>query len=69
MVRIWLLAAVLVLGAAFPLAAHGERPGEEKHDELLVKLSEKLVDAGKFRLAAPNITPDVETGAGTWTEA
>jgi membrane fusion protein, heavy metal efflux system len=51
MVRIWLLAAVLVLGAAFPLAAHGERPGEEKHDELVVKLSEKQVDAGKFAIS------------------
>jgi len=51
MVRIWLLAAVLVLGAAFPLAARGERPGEEKHDELVVKLSEKQVDAGKFAIS------------------
>ncbi|MCE3257019.1 MAG: efflux transporter periplasmic adaptor subunit [Nitrobacter vulgaris] len=51
MVRIWLLAAVLVLGAAFPLAAHGEKPGEEKHDELVVKVSEKQVDAGKFAVS------------------
>jgi cobalt-zinc-cadmium efflux system membrane fusion protein len=53
MVRIWLLAALLVLGAAFPLAAHDEKPdaGEEKHDELAVKLSEKQVDAGKFTIS------------------
>jgi cobalt-zinc-cadmium efflux system membrane fusion protein len=51
MVRIWLLAAVLVLGAAFPLAAHDEKPGEKKHDEVVVKLSEKQVDAGKFAVS------------------
>ena len=51
MVRIWLLAAVLALGAAFPLAAHDEKPSEEKHDELAVKLSEKQVDAGKFAIS------------------
>ncbi|OPH81590.1 efflux RND transporter periplasmic adaptor subunit [Nitrobacter vulgaris] len=51
MVRIWLLAAVLVLGAAFPLAAHGEKPGGEKHDELVVTVSEKQVDAGKFAVS------------------
>jgi membrane fusion protein, heavy metal efflux system len=50
MIRIWLLAAVLTLGAAFPLAAHDEKPDAdgEKHDELAVKLTEKQVDAGKF---------------------
>jgi cobalt-zinc-cadmium efflux system membrane fusion protein len=50
MVRIWLVAALLVLGAAFPVAAYDEKPdaGEEKHDELAVRLSEKQVDAGKF---------------------
>jgi cobalt-zinc-cadmium efflux system membrane fusion protein len=53
MVRIWLLAAVLVLGAAFPLAARDEKPdaSAEKHDELAVKLSEKQVDAGKFAIS------------------
>lgn len=51
MVRIWLLAAVLVLGAAFPFAAHGEKPGGEKHDELVVTVSEKQVDAGKFAVS------------------
>jgi cobalt-zinc-cadmium efflux system membrane fusion protein len=51
MVRIWLLAALLALGAAFPLAAHDEKPdaGEKKHDELAVKLSEQ-VGAGKFTI-------------------
>ena len=50
MVRIWLLAALLALGAAFHLAANDEKPdaGEKNHDELAVKLSEKQVGAGKF---------------------
>jgi membrane fusion protein, heavy metal efflux system len=53
MVRIWLLAVLLVLGAAFPLAARSEKPGagEEKHDEATVKLSERQVDAGKFAIS------------------
>ena len=53
MVRIWLLAALLVLDAAFPLAARGEKPGtgEEKHDEATIKLSERRVDAGKFAVS------------------
>jgi cobalt-zinc-cadmium efflux system membrane fusion protein len=53
MVRIWLLAALLVFEAAFPLAARGEKPGagEEHHDEATVKLSERQVDAGKFAIS------------------
>ena len=53
MVRIWLLAALLVLDAAFPLAAAGEKPGagEEKHDEATIKLTERQVDAGKFAVS------------------
>jgi membrane fusion protein, heavy metal efflux system len=53
MVRIWFLAAVLALDAAFPLAAGGEKAGvgEEKHDEAKVRLSEKQVDAGKFAIS------------------
>lgn len=53
MVRIWLLAALLALDAAFPLAARGEKPGagEEKHDEATVKLSDRQVDAGKFAVS------------------
>ena len=27
-----------------------------------------VIDAGDLRVAAPNITPDLETGAGTWTD-
>jgi len=27
-----------------------------------------LIDEGDLRIAAPNITPDVETGAGTWAD-
>jgi membrane fusion protein, heavy metal efflux system len=50
MVRIWLLAAALVLGAAFPLAARGEKPGagEEHHGDATVKLSGRQVNAGNF---------------------
>ena len=53
MVRIWLLAALLALDAAFPLAARGEKPGagEERHDEATIKLSERQVDAGKFAVS------------------
>jgi membrane fusion protein, heavy metal efflux system len=53
MVRIWLLTVLLVLGAAFPLAARGEKPGagENKHDEATVKLSEGQIDAGKFAIS------------------
>ena len=53
MVRIWLLAALLALDAAFPLAARGEKPGagEEKHDEATIKLSDRQVDAGKFAVS------------------
>jgi cobalt-zinc-cadmium efflux system membrane fusion protein len=52
MVRIWLLAAVMVLGVAFPLAARGEKPGvgEEHHDDVTVKLSGRQVDAGNFAI-------------------
>lgn len=27
-----------------------------------------IIEEGEFRLVAPNITPDVETGAGAWTD-
>jgi cobalt-zinc-cadmium efflux system membrane fusion protein len=49
MIRIWLLAAGLVLGAAFAAAAHDEKKaGSDGHDDALVKLSERQVEAGKF---------------------
>jgi cobalt-zinc-cadmium efflux system membrane fusion protein len=49
MFRIWLLAAGLVLGAAFPAVAHDEKKaGSEGHDDALVKLSERQIEAGKF---------------------
>jgi membrane fusion protein, heavy metal efflux system len=49
MIRIWLLAAGLVLGAAFPVAAHDEKKSvHERHDDALLKLSDRQVDAGKF---------------------
>jgi cobalt-zinc-cadmium efflux system membrane fusion protein len=50
MIRIWLLAAALVLGAAFPLAADDKKPGGEPHDDRAVKLSERQVDAGQFAI-------------------
>lgn len=49
MIRIWLVAAGLLLGAAATVAAHDENkaaPGH--HDDTAVKLSERQVDAGKF---------------------
>src|SRR5438552_3733767 len=49
MFRIWLLAAGLVLGAAFPAIAHDEKTtGSEGHDDALVKLTERQIEAGKF---------------------
>jgi membrane fusion protein, heavy metal efflux system len=49
MIRIWLLAAGLVLGAAFAAAAHDEKEAaSEGHDDALVKLTERQVKAGKF---------------------
>ena len=49
MIRIWLLAAGLVLGAACTAAAHDERKAaSETHEDALVKLSERQVEAGKF---------------------
>ena len=52
MIRIWLLAATLALGVAFPLAAHDEKPpaGEAKH-QAAVRLSEKQVTAGRFGIS------------------
>ena len=51
MIRIWLLAAGLVLGAAFAAAAHDENKAAlEGHDDALVKLTERQVEAGKFAL-------------------
>lgn len=49
MIRIWLLAAGLVLGAAFNAAAHDEKKAaSESHDDALVKLTERQIEAGKF---------------------
>jgi cobalt-zinc-cadmium efflux system membrane fusion protein len=49
MIRIWLLAAGLVLGAVFAAAAHDEKKAaSEGHDDALVKLTERQVEAGKF---------------------
>lgn len=52
MIRIWLLTAGLMLGMAPPAAAHDEKPATtESHDDALVKLTERQVEAGKFAVA------------------
>ncbi|MEO6603005.1 MAG: efflux RND transporter periplasmic adaptor subunit, partial [Polyangiaceae bacterium] len=49
MIRIWLLAAGLVLGAAFTAAADDEKQAtSESHDGSLVKLTERQIERGKF---------------------
>jgi membrane fusion protein, heavy metal efflux system len=49
MIRIWLLVAGIVLGAAFAAAAHDEKKAApEGHDDALVKLTERQVEAGRF---------------------
>ena len=55
---IWLLAAVLLLGAALPVAARDDKPaaGEPHHDDVAVKLSDRQVEVGKFSVS--------EAGAG-----
>jgi cobalt-zinc-cadmium efflux system membrane fusion protein len=58
MIRIWLLAAGLVLATAFPVAAHDEKKtAHEGHDDARVKLTERQVEAGKFAVT--------EVGGGT----
>ena len=49
MVRIWLLAAGLLLGTALPVVARDEKPAAgEKHHDAAIKLTERQIDAGKF---------------------
>src|ERR1700751_2357514 len=49
MIRIWLLAAGLVLGAAFAAFAHDEKEAaSEGHDDAFVKLTERQIEVGKF---------------------
>jgi membrane fusion protein, heavy metal efflux system len=49
MIKIWLLAAGLVLGVAFMAAAHDEKEAASGgHDDALVKLTERQIEAGKF---------------------
>jgi membrane fusion protein, heavy metal efflux system len=52
MIRIWLLTG-LMLGTAFPVAAHDEKPaiGAEHRDDAAVRLSDRQVEAGKFSVA------------------
>jgi RND family efflux transporter, MFP subunit len=53
MIRTWLLTAGLMLGAAFAVAAHDEKPaaGVEHHDDVAVKLTDRQVEVGKFSVA------------------
>jgi len=49
MIRIWLLAAGIVLGAAFTASAHDEKKAApEVHHDASIKLSERQIEAGKF---------------------
>ena len=49
MIRIWLLAAGLMLGAAFTASADdAKKAASEGHDDALVKLSERQIEAGSF---------------------
>jgi cobalt-zinc-cadmium efflux system membrane fusion protein len=58
MIRIWLLAAGLVLGGAFSVAAHDEKKETHgRHDDASVKLSDRQVEVGKFAVT--------EVGGGT----
>jgi cobalt-zinc-cadmium efflux system membrane fusion protein len=58
MIRILLLTAGLLLGAALPVAAHDEKPAAvEYHNEASIKLSERQVETGKFAV--------VDVGGGT----
>ncbi len=52
MIRIWLLTG-LMLGTAFAVAAHDEKPavGAEHRDDAAVRLSDRQVEAGKFSVA------------------
>ncbi len=51
---------------------HAQLPNELKAGEvpLITKkgAGRIVIDEGGLLLAAPNITPDIETGAGTWTD-
>jgi cobalt-zinc-cadmium efflux system membrane fusion protein len=52
MVRIWLLAAGLLLGTAFLVVAlvEGKPVAGEEHHDAAIKLSERQIDAGKFTI-------------------
>jgi mono/diheme cytochrome c family protein len=62
----------LVEGVASCFDCHAEIPSELKPGEA-PEFRKKgagrvVINEGSFVLAAPNITPDIETGAGTWTD-
>lgn len=62
----------LVQGVTGCFDCHSEAPGELKPGEAptftALGSGRVVIHQGSFVLAAPNITPDVETGAGTWTD-
>lgn len=62
----------LVQGVTGCFDCHSEAPAEFKPGEApaftALGSGRVVINEGGFVLAAPNITPDVETGAGTWTD-
>jgi membrane fusion protein, heavy metal efflux system len=52
MIRTWLLAAGLVLGVAFPAAAHDEKSAAHQGHDGLAKLTDRQVEAGNFAVIA-----------------
>ena len=62
----------LVEGVAACFDCHSEAPAEFKPGEppafTALGSGRVMINEGNFVLAAPNITPDVATGAGSWTD-
>ena len=62
----------LVEGVAGCFDCHSQAPAEFKPGEApgftALGAGRVVIHEGDFVLAAPNITPDVETGAGSWTD-
>lgn len=62
----------LVENVASCFDCHAKAPGEIRPGEAPVFTDKGagrvMIHDGDFVLAAPNITPDIETGAGTWTD-
>ena len=62
----------LVEGVAACFDCHSKAPSELKAGEAPafteLGAGRVVINEGDFLLAAPNITPDIETGAGSWTD-